>query len=473
MTGQKNFLTVPGFTLAELIVVIAILAVLATVGLLALSGYRQDAKDAVVKTNVRSVYAAIAAESTALQKSARCFIVHSPTHTLTGGAVVMFDGGVADALVGGPCGTPGTNYSAGNPDYRALRLDPEKFRISLLSSPRLAASAMGWLGASAEEEYVADPTLLLVGAADLTDESGTKPRTRSFVQVAAVLSSDTAYVAGDFPSGDVDGGAVAGLIKDAAYSESSTGALVDGASTGAPAPCAEGEVSGYPVPALSSGEQAQVRKPITNGEGVATARCSYGTVRIENETASCETDYVPANPVPSCVRDNCSGTFPANAVSNETTPGGTGNWTYNEAAGTCRFKCAAGFTWDGSACKADCAVSAASAGTYQGLSYGIAANLPLAHGATATATGTYVFGTDPANGELQVSFSYSCSEGTATPTPTEIGGSCYGGGYLWNNSWSAPNCGCAAGYTPQGGVCVKICQFDDPNSKFDSCVFGS
>jgi prepilin-type N-terminal cleavage/methylation domain-containing protein len=87
------------FTLAELIVVVAILAVLATIGFLALSGYREDAKDSVIKTNVRSVYAAIAAESTTLQKSARCFIRHSPTHALTGGAIVMFDGGVADALV--------------------------------------------------------------------------------------------------------------------------------------------------------------------------------------------------------------------------------------------------------------------------------------------------------------------------------------------------------------------------------------
>jgi hypothetical protein len=130
---------------------------------------------------------------------------------------------------------------------------------------------MEWLGASAAEEYVADPSLLLVGAADLTDGSGSKPRVRTFVQVAAILSSETSYVAGDFPSSDVDDGAVAGLIKDAAYTESSTGALVDGASTGAPAPCPAGEVSGYSVPALSSGERQEVRKAVANGEGVATA----------------------------------------------------------------------------------------------------------------------------------------------------------------------------------------------------------
>lgn len=72
-----------GFTLAELIVVIAILAVLATIGFLTLSGYREDAKNSVIKANVRTVYSAIMAESTATQTSARCFIKHDPTYSLT------------------------------------------------------------------------------------------------------------------------------------------------------------------------------------------------------------------------------------------------------------------------------------------------------------------------------------------------------------------------------------------------------
>ena len=87
------------FTLAELIVVITILAILATVGFLALSGYREDAKNAVVKANVRTVYSAIMAESSAVQKSARCFIRHDPAYSLTGGAMVVFDGSLADTLV--------------------------------------------------------------------------------------------------------------------------------------------------------------------------------------------------------------------------------------------------------------------------------------------------------------------------------------------------------------------------------------
>ncbi len=80
-----------GFTLAELIVVVSILAILATIGFLALSGYSQDAKDSAVKTNVRSVYAAITAESAVTGNSARYYVAHDPAASLSGG-IVIFDG---------------------------------------------------------------------------------------------------------------------------------------------------------------------------------------------------------------------------------------------------------------------------------------------------------------------------------------------------------------------------------------------
>ncbi|MFZ3233566.1 MAG: prepilin-type N-terminal cleavage/methylation domain-containing protein [Patescibacteria group bacterium] len=65
-----------GFTLAELIVVITILAILATIGFLALSGYSQDAKNSVVATNVRSLYTAITAESAVTGNTPRYYVVH-------------------------------------------------------------------------------------------------------------------------------------------------------------------------------------------------------------------------------------------------------------------------------------------------------------------------------------------------------------------------------------------------------------
>ena len=65
-----------GFTLAELIVVITILAILAAIGFLALSGYSQDAKDSAIKANVRSVQTAISSESALSGNSPRYYVVH-------------------------------------------------------------------------------------------------------------------------------------------------------------------------------------------------------------------------------------------------------------------------------------------------------------------------------------------------------------------------------------------------------------
>lgn len=53
----------PGFTLGELIVVVTILAVLAAIGFIALTGYLQDARYAATKANVRSIQTAISSES--------------------------------------------------------------------------------------------------------------------------------------------------------------------------------------------------------------------------------------------------------------------------------------------------------------------------------------------------------------------------------------------------------------------------
>ena len=117
------------FTLAELIVVITILAILATVGFLALSGYTQDARDASNKTNVRSVYSAIAAESALTGNSPRFYVVHDSTAALAPGTVAFVDG-TGVFLTGGAWNDSTSNYSAGNPEWTKLKLNPDKFRIS-------------------------------------------------------------------------------------------------------------------------------------------------------------------------------------------------------------------------------------------------------------------------------------------------------------------------------------------------------
>lgn len=75
------------------------LAILATVGFLALSGYSQDAKESANKTNVRSVYSAISSESAITNNSPRYYVVHDSNAALTGaffyvdGASVTLSGG--------------------------------------------------------------------------------------------------------------------------------------------------------------------------------------------------------------------------------------------------------------------------------------------------------------------------------------------------------------------------------------------
>lgn len=80
-----------GFTLAELIVVITILAILAAVGFVALSGYARDAAESRTKANVRSVYSAVSSESALTGNSPRYYIVHDTGAALSG-AVVFVEG---------------------------------------------------------------------------------------------------------------------------------------------------------------------------------------------------------------------------------------------------------------------------------------------------------------------------------------------------------------------------------------------
>lgn len=118
------------FTLAELIVVVTILAILATVGFVSLQGYSSDARDSSLKANVRSVYTAISSESVSTGNSPRYYVVHETGAALVG-AVAYADGNPL-VLTGGDWNAVGTNYSAGNPDYAKLKLNPKKFGTSAL-----------------------------------------------------------------------------------------------------------------------------------------------------------------------------------------------------------------------------------------------------------------------------------------------------------------------------------------------------
>ena len=218
-----------GFTLVELIVVITVLAVMATVGFLSLSGYSDDARASAMKANVRTVYSAINTEAATNGVSPRYYVVHdtSLTGASLSGAFVFFDANVPTSLSGGDYGTPGTNYTAGNPDYAKLRLNRDKFRVSSvaygLADTAAAATSTG-----------SDPNYLLVGAVDNTSSTtlSGKKRVVSYLQVAGISSvNKTAFVMGNFTPASTGSGSSSGLIRDMSAGAASTGALVDSATT--------------------------------------------------------------------------------------------------------------------------------------------------------------------------------------------------------------------------------------------------
>ncbi|MDQ1343978.1 MAG: hypothetical protein QG650_698 [Patescibacteria group bacterium] len=445
--GRPTPRALSGFTLAELIVVVSILAVLATIGFLALSGYQQDAKKAVAATNVNSVYTAISTEASVTGNSARYYVIHDPNYALTG-SVIVFDG-IPASLVGGDWNAPGTNYSAGNPDYAKLKLDPAKFRITSVrtyASDLFAAIFSPFSVRSASADSVSsDPSYLLVGAVDAADTSGTKTRVKSYSQVAAILPSGETQINGDYPV-TATGGSTPGLIKDVANVGSSTGTLVDGATVGSIPGCdADSDFSGYAVPSMASGESKPVLKTTANGRINATATCSFGTVSISSEAADCDPTYVPVSGL-ACAKNECGGTAPStipNAESNAVSQTLGTDWHYSATPGVCTYSCATtapGYVWDtgSSSCKQNCDPVAAQ--TWSGTAYALSSIAALVHGASGNFSGSGSFGGSyPANGTLTADFALSCDNGTLSSVATPGTGTC-NTNYTWNGNWTAPNC---------------------------------
>lgn len=227
---KKSLLRLRGFTLAELIVVITILAILATIGFLSLSGYSSDARSAATASNVRSTYSAISAESALTGYSPRYYVIHSALASLSG-AYVYVDGN-STTLTGGDWNVDGTNYSAGNPDFAKLKLNPDKFKVSMTGLPSFVASLLpSALAVYGPGSY--DRDYPSVGAMDSSYDSSSTGRKRvvSYFQVAGISpSTNKAAVVGNYPSTLSVSGSSVGLIA-ADPGTSSTGALVDNAVT--------------------------------------------------------------------------------------------------------------------------------------------------------------------------------------------------------------------------------------------------
>lgn len=275
MAVSKKF---SAFTLVELIVVITILAILATIGFLALGGYSQDAKDAAVKANVRSVMTAISSESAITNNSPRYYVVHDAAAALTGSAVAYVDDSPV-TLSGGDWNVAGTNYSAGNPDWAKLKLNPDKFKFS---------SAPAWIQA-AFAAY--DSKSVSVGALDaaLAPTASGRSRATSFFQVTGTApATGLVSVSGNFPAptaAQVSAGAVAGLVK----APTGTGALVDGGASATSGGTQTAAASRYPGcdadDIYVTGATVQIWAACNAGPGTLTAYSSQ-SVALTDATAA-------------------------------------------------------------------------------------------------------------------------------------------------------------------------------------------
>ncbi len=206
------------FTLVELIVVITILAILAAVGFLSLSGYTSTASKAAVRTNLKSLSSFIESEAAVNDVSSRKYVAYEPGLVLSGAS---FSG---VTLVPGAYGTPGTNYSAGTPGFGELRMDGSKFQN-------------------------ADGSSFLIAAMDWTETypSGIV-RSRPYFQVAGVVMDETSAtgtvaIEGTYPVPPIgtSTGTSVGIIASSSGSEIP---LFDGGVAGAPPELAGGADSG-------------------------------------------------------------------------------------------------------------------------------------------------------------------------------------------------------------------------------------
>lgn len=173
---------------------------------------------------------AISSESAITNNSPRYYVVHDTGASLTGGTVAYVDNSPV-VLTGGDWNVSGTNYSAGNPDWAKLKLNPDKFRTSY----RPPMGGFLSLGSLLPDSFAAyDSKSLSVGAIDaaLAPTANGRARSASFFQVAGTTpATGTVSVTGNFPAptpSQVSSGAVSGLVK----APTGTGALVDGYTSG-------------------------------------------------------------------------------------------------------------------------------------------------------------------------------------------------------------------------------------------------
>jgi prepilin-type N-terminal cleavage/methylation domain-containing protein len=210
MIAQAMKSSKKAFTLVELIVVITILAILATIGFLSLQGYTKDARNSSTKANIRTAVSAIANESAVSTYSPLYYITQVQGNMKSNSntaSIVVYSGQLATGTTT-PQTASGNTYAAGTINFSAVRLDPTKF--------------------------VDNNNNFLAGAVSVMETVNGKNRARQSFQVAGTIdegAGSKAYVMGNYGSGAT--GDANGLIysNNTAVCPNNTTAIADGSLT--------------------------------------------------------------------------------------------------------------------------------------------------------------------------------------------------------------------------------------------------
>jgi prepilin-type N-terminal cleavage/methylation domain-containing protein len=116
-----------GFTLVELIVVITILAILATIGFLSLQGYTSDAKNTKTQANLRTVASSLVNEQTVTQQGFDNYLSGGWQAGHTNSFSGVTGGIVSGTVYGTTLFFKSGAYMAGQIDAAKLRIDGSKF----------------------------------------------------------------------------------------------------------------------------------------------------------------------------------------------------------------------------------------------------------------------------------------------------------------------------------------------------------
>ncbi len=198
-----------GFTLVELIVVITILAILATIGFLSLQGYTSDAKNTKTQANLRTVASSLVNEQAITQQGFDYYMSGAFAGYSAAGNDNTFSGTslVSGLVYSGTLYFKSGAYMAGTLDATKLRIDGAKF-FDKTSTGVLLPYA--------------------VGAASVNETTNGKTRQRTVFQVAATLNNagvETALVEGTYGTGASTD--MAGLIVASNLATAGTPALTD------------------------------------------------------------------------------------------------------------------------------------------------------------------------------------------------------------------------------------------------------